>query len=68
MECLRQQYRMPVEFDPLEQTWHYTGATGEIAATLVTVEDRRALLVAMQAVEQFAGTPWYARLKALMPN
>jgi predicted DNA-binding transcriptional regulator YafY len=55
---------LPVEYDYAGRKWFYSHAVGDLPATLVTSEDRDALLVAQQAIEQFAGTPWYDRLKS----
>ena len=64
LEHLRDDHQMPVEYDQKNYTWFYSKPVTDLPATLVSIEDRRALLVAQQAAELFAGTPWYARLKS----
>ena len=64
MEYLRDVLKMPVEYNQQEYTWFYSKPVSDLPATLVSIEDRLALLVAQQAAELFVGTPWYDRLKS----
>lgn len=66
LEYMRDQLRMPLEYERHRRTWYYSEPAGDLSATLVSIKDRVALLVAQQAVEQFAGTPWYEQLKNAM--
>jgi len=54
-----------IEFDPLDQTWRYTGEVAEIPALLVSAEDRRALLFSLQSASQFEDTPVCAQIRHL---
>ena len=64
-EVLRDQYRLPVAFDRRTRQWSYAGHAAPLPATLVSTADRLALLLSLQASEQFRGTPVHGALTAL---
>jgi len=49
--------KLPIEYDPVEQNWRYTQPVVGIQPTLVSEEDRRALLFSLQASAQLENTP-----------
>lgn len=57
LQAMRDVERLPLEYDPLDQTWRYTGDVVQIEPVLISAEDRRALLFSLQAASQFEGTP-----------
>ena len=48
---------LPIAHDSVHQTWRYIGDVAELKPTLISVEDRRALLFSLQAATQLEGTP-----------
>jgi predicted DNA-binding transcriptional regulator YafY len=62
---MRDVERLPVEHDPVAQTWRYTRPVVEIPAMLVTAEDRRVLLFSLQAAAQFEDTPVCGQIRRL---
>jgi len=65
LTCMRDEYNLPLEYDPVNATWRYTGQVDEIPAVLVSHEDRRALLFSLQAAAQFEGTPVTGQIRRL---
>ncbi len=57
--------RLPVQHDPVAQTWRYSHPVAEIPAMLVSAEDRRALLFSLQAAAQFEDTPVCGQIRRL---
>jgi predicted DNA-binding transcriptional regulator YafY len=49
--------KLPVKYDPNEQVWRYTKPVVSIEPTLISEEDRRALLFSLQASSQLENTP-----------
>jgi predicted DNA-binding transcriptional regulator YafY len=64
-QVMRDQYRLPVVYDRTRREWSYGGPAEQLPATLVSSEDRLALLLSLQATEQFRGTPVHEKLLAL---
>lgn len=64
LQSLREQVGDAITYDAVNHTWRATGPLTGLPATVVSSEDRFALLVARQAVEQYRSTPWFDRLKA----
>jgi predicted DNA-binding transcriptional regulator YafY len=62
---LRDRYRLPVAYDRAAKVWFYSSDAAPLPATLVSGADRLALLLSLQAAEQFRGTPIHDRLVAL---
>jgi len=62
---MRDEYNLPLEYDPIDTTWRYTRQVDEVPAVLVSSEDRRALLFSLQAAAQFEGTPVSGQIRRL---
>ena len=62
---MRDHYRLPVKFDKTEGYWFYDGPAAELPAILISAGDRLAMLLSLQAAEQFRGIPVHDNLKAL---
>jgi len=74
LQNLRDVDGLPIEFNPIDQTWQYTHKVVEIDSLLIRDEDRRALLFSLQSASQLEDTPvcrqirqLYQRLLATLP-
>lgn len=54
---------LQLEFDPIDQRWRYTGEVVEVPVTLITDEDRRALLFSLRAAALLDGLPIRPRIE-----
>ena len=65
LEAMRDDLRLPIRYDPRDQTWRYTGEVAELEPMLVSGEDRRALLFSLAAAAQLEGTPVCGQIERL---
>jgi len=65
LQAMRDVDHVPLEYDPLDQTWLYLGEVIQIHPILVSEEDRRALLFSLQATSQLDGTPVRGQIQRL---
>ncbi|HET6247023.1 MAG TPA: hypothetical protein VFE47_04930 [Tepidisphaeraceae bacterium] len=62
-EVLRGEWHLPVEYDRHKREWFYSESAAPLPATVISDSDRFALLLSLQAAEQYRGTPLYERLQ-----
>ena len=48
-----------------QRFWYYDGAPAPLAATVVSESDRFALLLSLQSIDQYRGTPIYEKLQQI---
>jgi predicted DNA-binding transcriptional regulator YafY len=58
IEFMRDQWRMPIEYDYFHKGFYYTAPVSSLPAMTVSQGELVALLVAQKAVEQYRGTPF----------
>jgi proteasome accessory factor B len=64
IEFMRDQLLLPLEYDPLEYSYHYTAEVENFPTVVVTEGELLALLVAQKALQQYEGTPFQRQLEA----
>jgi proteasome accessory factor B len=64
-QVLAGEWKLPIKYDRAERVWFYEGDATSLPATIISSADRQALLLSLQAVEQFRGTPIHRQLKEL---
>ncbi len=64
-EVLAGQWRLPVRYDRAQRIWFYEGEAAPLPATLISESDRFALLLSLQSIEQYRGTPIYEKLQRI---
>jgi predicted DNA-binding transcriptional regulator YafY len=62
-DVLTGQWKLPVRYDRSRREWYYEGPAAPLPATIVSDSDRFALLLSLQSIEQYRGTPIYHRLR-----
>lgn len=61
---MRDRLDLPIEFDPVRNTYHYTEPVESFPTVKVSEGEIFALLVAQKALEQYRGTPFHRQLAA----
>jgi len=64
-EIMEGEWKLPIRYDRSQRVWFYDGDSTALPATIISSADRLALLLSLQSVEQYRGTPLYGQLKAL---
>lgn len=64
IEYMRDRQNLPIEFDPVRNTYRYTEPVAAFPTLKVTEGEVFALLVARKALEQYRGTPFHRQLAA----
>ncbi len=64
LNYMRDRLGLPVEFDPVRNTYHYTEPVDAFPTVKVSEGEVFALLVARKALEQYRGTPFHGQLAA----
>ena len=64
-EVLAGQCKLPIRYDRQQRVWSYEGTPAPLPATLISESDRFALLLSLQSVEQYRGTPIYEKLRQI---
>lgn len=64
-EIMEGQWKLPIKYDRSQRVWFYDGDATALPATIISSADRLALLLSLQSVEQYRGTPIHGQLKAL---
>jgi len=62
MDHLRNTMGRPLEFDGRRNTWRYTEEVGPLPDEVITEGELFTMMVARASLEQFRGTPFFARL------
>ena len=65
IEVLGGQWKLPVRYDRRQRVWYYEGEPTALPATIVSDSDRFALLLSLQSIEQYRGTPIYQKLQQI---
>ena len=64
-EVMTGEWKLPIRYDRSQRVWYYDGEATALPGTIISSADRLALLLSLQSVEQYRGTPLYGQLKEL---
>jgi predicted DNA-binding transcriptional regulator YafY len=64
-DVLGREWNLPIQYDRQRRVWFYAGTPASLPATIVSESDRFALLLSLQSIEQYRGTPIYEKLRHL---
>ncbi|MBN8248222.1 MAG: WYL domain-containing protein [Verrucomicrobia bacterium] len=62
LEFMRDRLQLPLQFDPVQNGYHYTEDVESFPTLQITEGELFALMVAEKALQQYRGTPFEARL------
>jgi predicted DNA-binding transcriptional regulator YafY len=62
-QVLAGECNLPLKYDRRKREWYYDGEASPLPTTLISDTDRFALLLSLQSIEQYRGTPIYQRLR-----